>query len=86
MIKKEVPVAGVGTFSLCPFKDKVIVELDPINRFDDMQPVTVFWDQMTDMEVMYEKFQDLRMKAFKPVAEALGVMYSNRQLYEALIE
>ena len=85
MIRKEVPVPGIGVYSLCPSKDKVVVELDHISKTESMAPIIVLWDEMTDMEALYEKFKEMRLKAFRPVAEALGVMYTNRHIYEALI-
>lgn len=87
MIKKEIPVPGVGVFVLCPGKDNINVMLThPVHGDYLMTPIVVEWGDIEDMDIIYEKFKDLQMKAFKPVAEALGVMYSNRTLYEALNE
>jgi hypothetical protein len=84
MIKKEIPVKDVGTFILWPRLDGVTVELVPIG-FAGMNPIKVEWGDIEDMDIIFEKFQDLQMKSFKPVAEALGVMYTNRELYKALM-
>ncbi len=86
MLKKEVPVPDVGVFSLIPFRDTVVVELDPISSILAMAHITILWEEMTDMDALYEKCKEMQLKSFKPVALALATMYSNRTLYEALQE
>ncbi len=86
MIKKEVPVPDVGTFSLCLFTDQVWVELDPLDKSNRMQPIGILWEELTDFEVLFEKCKEMQLKSFKPVAEALGVIYTNRALYEELLK
>jgi hypothetical protein len=85
MLKKEITVAGVGVFSLCPRQDDVLIQLAHFSPRVEMLPITILWDEMTNYEVLYEKCKEMQLKSFKPVAEALGVMYNNRTLYEALL-
>ncbi len=86
MLKKDVPVTGVGVFSLCPNKDHVAITLAPITPLGNMPMIIISWDEMIDMEALYEKCKEMQLKSFKPVAEALGTMYYNRELYEALLQ
>lgn len=85
MIKKEISVANVGVLGLSATEDMVVVELEYFAPRDPMTPVALQWDDITNMDIIYDRFQDLQMKTFKPLAEALGVMYANRELYKALL-
>jgi hypothetical protein len=76
-----------GHFNLIPFKDKVLVEpCFQLRSLDGQYTVEIMWEEMLNFPVLVETLGKLRMEAFKPVAEALGVMYANRHIYEALIE
>ena len=86
MLKKEIPVAGVGVFSLCPREGDVLIELAHVSPRVEMPPIVILWEEMNDMEALYEKCKEMQLKSFKPVAEALGTMYYNRALYEALLQ
>ena len=48
----------------------------------DMVPLP--WDTMTDVEQLSILFGDHIVLVFKQVVEQLGIIYSNRSLYEAL--
>ncbi len=86
MIKKDVTVPGVGVFSLCPSTVGVGITMHAYSQMDGMAPIEITWEEMLDVESLYEKCQEMKVKSFKPVVEALGVMYNNKTLYEALLQ
>jgi hypothetical protein len=86
MIKKEVVVPDVGIFILSPRIDSVIIELRPLSALEAMPVIVIRWEEMTDFDALCEKCMEMKLKAFRPLVEALGIMYSNRRLYEALIK
>lgn len=52
---------------------------------NDEDAVSVGWDKLNDMEFLAEAFGDCTVKVFRPIVEQLGIVYSNRHLYEALL-
>jgi hypothetical protein len=89
MLQQKVPVPGLHNahFNLIPGRDKVIIEPSvELKSLDNQRTVEITWEEMLNLPVLADKLGNMRVSAFRPVVEALGVMYANKHIYEALIE
>jgi len=86
MLTKQIETVE-GTYYLNPTKDKVVLTGPLVQgSLPGGEPIEILWADMENLPLLADALGDLKVKVFRPVVEALGVMYSNRALYEALIE
>jgi len=83
MIKKHFSTPA-GEATLC-FVPEFVTVVFPTHVGAEDDAVSVPWDKLNDVEFLAEAFGDCTVKVFRPIVEQLGVVYSNRHLYEALL-
>ena len=67
-------------------RDSVRVVLDDLHSPGyDTQVVTFGWGQLSDVELIANRFDTETVRTFKTLVEMLGRAHANKHIYEALV-
>ena len=63
---------------------RVVLE-DRFSPRDETTAVTLGWDQVSDVELLSNRFDTEAVRTFKTLVEMLGKVHANKHIYEALV-
>lgn len=74
-----------GQAKLCFVRQYVTVVFPHALAGCEDDAVSVPWDKLDDVEWLAEAFGDCTVKVFKPIVEQLGLVHTNKAVYEVLL-